>query len=65
MRDLIYYVVATLDGFIAHPDGSFDGFPWAEAYGADLSETLPETVPAHLHPPEYVPVENKWFDICR
>ena len=62
MRNLTYYVAATLDGFIAHTDGSFDGFPWPEAYGADLSETFPETLPAHLRPPGYVHHENKWFD---
>jgi dihydrofolate reductase len=63
MRDLIYYVAATLDGFIAHHDGSFDGWPWDEAYGADLSETFPETVPGHLRTPEHAHVANKWFDV--
>jgi len=63
MRDLIYYVAATLDGFIAHHDGSFDGWPWDDAYGADLFETFPETVPAHVRTPESVALGNKWFDV--
>jgi dihydrofolate reductase len=63
MRDLIYYVASTLDGFIAHHDGSFDGWPWDAAYGADLFETFPETVPAHLRTPENADVGNKWFDV--
>jgi dihydrofolate reductase len=47
MRELIYYVAATLDGFIAETDGSFDKFPWDPAYGADLAATFPETLPTH------------------
>ena len=35
-RRLIYYVVTSLDGFIAHPDGSFDGFAWDDAVVADF-----------------------------
>ncbi|MEM8557994.1 MAG: dihydrofolate reductase family protein [Bacteroidota bacterium] len=39
MQPLIYHVATTLDGFIAHPDGSFDGFSWDEAVVTDfLSE---------------------------
>ncbi len=63
MRELMYFVAATVDGFIAHADGSFDGFPWNEEYGADVSARFPETVPAHLHPPDYRHPGNAWFDI--
>ena len=48
MRELIYYVAATLDGFIAHEDGSFDGFPWDDAFVADLFARFPETLPTCL-----------------
>jgi dihydrofolate reductase len=63
MRDLIYYVASTLDGFIAHHDGSFDGWPWDDAYGADLAETFPDTIPAHLRTPANAHAANKWFDV--
>lgn len=47
-RDLVYYVAVTLDGFIARSDGSFDEFPWDDAYGTYLLEHFPETFPAHV-----------------
>ena len=48
MRDLVYYVAVTLDGFIAREDGSFSEFPWDDAIGTHLLENFPETFPAHL-----------------
>lgn len=62
MRELVYYVAVTLDGFIAHPDGSFDKFPWDADYGADMAENFPETLPAHLRSAEHRCLENRWFD---
>ena len=62
MRQLVYYVATTLDGFIAHTDGSFDGFTWGDAFGAELFQHYPETIPAHLHPEGKPPSENKKFD---
>lgn len=59
MRDLVYYVATTLDGFIARPDGTFDEFPWDDTFGAHLLEHFPETFPAPFRPPG---VPNRRFD---
>ena len=59
MRDLVYYVATTLDGYIAREDGSFADFPWDDAFGAHLLETLPETFPAHLRRDD---APNRRFD---
>lgn len=36
MSELVYYVASTLDGFISHQDGSFDGFEWDEEVVSDF-----------------------------
>ena len=48
MRDVVYYVATTLDGFIAREDGSFGEFPWDDQFGAYLLDHFPETFPSHL-----------------
>ena len=62
MRKLIYYVACTVDGFIAREDGSFDCFLTECEHPADLLESFPETIPAHLCGMLGVRAENKWFD---
>lgn len=62
MRKIVYYIASTLDGFIAHEDGSFDGFPSDDDYVADLFASFPETFPPHLRGDDGTRVDNRWFD---
>lgn len=63
MREITYYVACSVDGFIAHTDGSHAGFSQDSEYFADLFATFPETVPSHLRDAMGIHAENKWFDV--
>jgi dihydrofolate reductase len=63
MRKLTYYVACSVDGFIAHTDGSHDGFSQDSEYFADLFASFPETVPSHMRDLMGIHAENKYFDV--
>jgi dihydrofolate reductase len=62
MRQLVYYVAITLDGFIARPDGGFDCFLFDGPHFRDLLDRFPETFPSHLRGPLGVTRDAQRFD---
>lgn len=50
MRELVYYIAVSQDGFIARSDGSFSDFPWDDEFISALEEGVPETLPAPMRP---------------
>ncbi len=62
MRQLKYYVACSVDRFIAHLDGTHDGFLMEGEHFADLIATFPETFPAQFRDVLGISGENKCFD---
>ncbi|MBL8189434.1 MAG: dihydrofolate reductase [Acidobacteria bacterium] len=62
MRNLVYYIACTADGFIAREDGSFDFFPMNGGHLPYIIEEYPETIPGHLQEMLGAKAINKHFD---
>ncbi len=48
MRELVYYVGVSLDGFIAGPDDQIDFFPASEPYQEWMTAEFPDALPTHI-----------------
>ena len=62
MRKLIYFVAATVDGFIAAPDGGIDFFPLEPDLLDFVVAEYPETLPTHVRTRIGLDAPNRVFD---
>ncbi|MFE3028514.1 dihydrofolate reductase family protein [Nocardia tengchongensis] len=58
MRNLVYYVAVTLDGYIAGPQGQYDFYPVADDMMVHVNDRYPESVPTHVRPYFDVPLDT-------
>ncbi|MFV0434827.1 MAG: hypothetical protein ACK5LO_12695 [Leucobacter sp.] len=48
MRELVYYVAVSIDGYIAAPDGSYDAFPIEGDHMTAYLNEFADALPAHV-----------------
>ena len=49
MRELIYYVTFSIDGYIAYPSGGFEAFPIEGDHASVVFGEYADALPAHAH----------------
>ncbi|MBM6621927.1 dihydrofolate reductase family protein [Micrococcaceae bacterium RIT802] len=48
MRELVYYIAVSIDGYIAGPDDEVDFYPSSDEYMAHMLAEYPDTIPSHI-----------------
>jgi dihydrofolate reductase len=48
VRELVYYIALSIDGFIAGPDDEVDFYPSSPAYTAWMADRYVDTLPTHV-----------------
>ena len=48
MRELVYYVAVSIDGYIAGPDGEFDAFIFEGDHIEFITAEVPDAIPTHI-----------------
>ena len=62
MRELVYYVAVTLDGYIAGPSGEFDAFLFEGDHMDGINERFGDTLPTDAAGALGVPQDRSLFD---
>ncbi|PSL37692.1 dihydrofolate reductase [Labedella gwakjiensis] len=62
MRELVYYVAVSLDGYIAGPDGQFDGFLGEGDHMRSLTERFGDAIPTDIATALDIPQPGTMFD---
>lgn len=63
MRELVYYIAVTIDGYIAGPDDEADFYPSSDEYASWMTQRYSDTLPTHLrHQMDVGDVPNRNFD---
>lgn len=62
MRELVYYVGVSVDGYIAGPDGQFDAFPMEGDHQTFVNERYADAIPTDIAKSLGIPQRNDMFD---
>lgn len=62
MRELVYYVAVSLDGFIAGPNGEYDAFAVEGDHMTAINERYSDTVATHVAEAFGVEADGRMFD---
>ena len=62
MRELVYYVAVSIDGYIAGPSGEFDSFLFEGDHVEFILAEIPDAIPTHIADERGVTQHRRRFD---